>query len=170
MCFGHLLCPSSGVFHCTHSNVICHTVLLTACEQEQMLLLTSCQQTCRLWHIPSLCVQWKTPDDGKRNYMKHVEFHSKNKLEKLMHLVGYIIWNLTQCTLTWTSNKKKAFPLVTIFYWNSKLNINHHHHHYHHRHLALDWLKVIVIHNVIVTVFRAGFQIKCKPVFQQCIY
>jgi hypothetical protein len=24
----------------------CHTGLLTACEQEQMLLLTSCQQTC----------------------------------------------------------------------------------------------------------------------------
>ena len=28
-CFGQFLCPSSGVFHCTHSNVICHTVLLT---------------------------------------------------------------------------------------------------------------------------------------------
>jgi len=28
-----------------------------------------------------LCVQWKTPDDGQRNYPKHVEFHSKNKWE-----------------------------------------------------------------------------------------
>jgi len=27
------LCPSSGVLHCTHINGICHTVLLTACEQ-----------------------------------------------------------------------------------------------------------------------------------------
>ena len=29
------LCPSSGVFRCTHSNDICHTGLLTACEQDQ---------------------------------------------------------------------------------------------------------------------------------------
>jgi hypothetical protein len=36
----------SGVFHCTHSDGICHTGLLTACEQEHLLLLTSCQQTC----------------------------------------------------------------------------------------------------------------------------
>jgi hypothetical protein len=28
-CFGQLLCPSSVVFHCTHSNGICHTGLLT---------------------------------------------------------------------------------------------------------------------------------------------
>jgi len=24
-CFGHFLCPSSGVLHCTHSSGICHT-------------------------------------------------------------------------------------------------------------------------------------------------
>jgi len=24
-CFGQFLCPSSWVFHCTHSNGICHT-------------------------------------------------------------------------------------------------------------------------------------------------
>ena len=29
-CFGQFLCPSSAVFHCTHSNGICHTCLLTA--------------------------------------------------------------------------------------------------------------------------------------------
>jgi hypothetical protein len=45
-CFGQFLCPSSGVFHCTHSNGICHTGLLTACEQEHFLLLSRCQQTC----------------------------------------------------------------------------------------------------------------------------
>jgi len=33
-CFGQFLCPSSGVFHCTHSNGICHTGLLTDCEQD----------------------------------------------------------------------------------------------------------------------------------------
>jgi hypothetical protein len=50
-CFGQCLCPSSGVFRCTHSNGICHTGLLTACEQEHLLLLTSCQQTCMTYTI-----------------------------------------------------------------------------------------------------------------------
>ena len=43
------------------------------------------------WHIPSLCVQWKTADDGQRNCPKHVEFYSKNKFEKLVQVVGFII-------------------------------------------------------------------------------
>jgi hypothetical protein len=42
----------------------------------------------------------KTPDDGQRNCPKQVEFHSKNKFEKLVHLVGFIIRNLLQCTVT----------------------------------------------------------------------
>jgi len=58
-CFGHFLCPSSAVFHCTHSNGIrvCHTGLLTACEQDQdgttsvLILLASCQQTCITYTI-----------------------------------------------------------------------------------------------------------------------
>ena len=44
-----------------------------------------------VWHITMLHVQWKTPDDGQRNCPKHVEFYSKNKSEKSVHLVGYII-------------------------------------------------------------------------------
>ena len=48
-----------------------------------------------VWHIPLLCVQWKTPDDGQRNCPKHVEFYSKNKFEKLVHVVGFIIRVLT---------------------------------------------------------------------------
>ena len=35
MCFGHFLCPSSGVFHCKHSKGICHRGLLTVCEQDK---------------------------------------------------------------------------------------------------------------------------------------
>jgi hypothetical protein len=38
-----------------------------------------------------LCVQCQIPDDGQRNYLKHVEFYTKNKFEKLVHLVGFII-------------------------------------------------------------------------------
>jgi hypothetical protein len=56
-----------------------------------------------VWHIPLLCVQWKTPDDGQRNCPKHVEFHSKNKFEKLVQLVAFIVRNLSRCMVTWTS-------------------------------------------------------------------
>jgi hypothetical protein len=59
-----------------------------------------------VWRIPLLCVQWKTPDDGQRNCLKHVEFHSKNKFEKLVHLVGFIIrdcyLNFVNATTVWS--------------------------------------------------------------------
>ena len=42
-------------------------------------------------HIPLMYVQRKTPDDRQRNCPKHVEFYSKNKFVKLVHLVGFII-------------------------------------------------------------------------------
>jgi hypothetical protein len=89
-CFGQFLCPSSGVFHCTHSNDICHTGLLTACERDQDVPSWSCSQALSklVWHIPLLCVQWKTPDDRQGNCPKHEEFYSKNKIEKSVHLVG----------------------------------------------------------------------------------
>ena len=49
----------------------------------------SCSQA--VWHIPLLRVLWKTPDDGQRNCPKHVELYSKNKIEKLVHVVRFII-------------------------------------------------------------------------------
>jgi len=45
-----------------------------------------------LYDIYHFCVySKKTPDDGQRNCPKHVEFYSKYKVEKLVHLVGFII-------------------------------------------------------------------------------
>ena len=38
-----------------------------------------------------LCIQYLTPDDGQKTCPKHLEFYSKNKFEKLVHLVGFII-------------------------------------------------------------------------------
>jgi hypothetical protein len=107
-CFGRFLCPSSGVFHCTHSKDICHTGLLTVFEQDQDGTSWSCSQavTKPVRHAPLLCVQWKTPDDGQRNCPKHVEFYPKNKFEKLVHLVGFIIRIYHDAlSVTWTSNK-----------------------------------------------------------------
>jgi len=86
-CFGQFLCPSSGVFHCTHNSGICHSGLLTACEQEHMLLLASFQQTFITYTIVVCTV--KTPDDGQRNCPKHAEFRSKNKFGILVHLVFF---------------------------------------------------------------------------------
>ena len=120
-CFGQFLCPSSGVFRCTHNNGICHTGLLTGCEQDQdgtAVTSWSCSQAVSkpVWHIPLLCVLWKTPDDGHRNCPKRVEFHSKNKYEKLVHLVGFIIRNLLRCTVTWTSN------LCITIHWPNRVH------------------------------------------------
>jgi hypothetical protein len=45
-----------------------------------------------VWYTPLLSVQWITLYDGQRNCPKHVEFHfQKKKIEKLLHLVGFII-------------------------------------------------------------------------------
>ena len=95
-CFGQFFCPSSGVFYRTLSNGICHTGLLTACEQDQdgtsVPSWSYSQAVCKtVWYTQLLCVQWKTPDDGQKNCPKHVDFHSKNKFEKLVHQVGFNI-------------------------------------------------------------------------------
>jgi len=52
-------------------------------------LLASCQQS-SMTHTIAVCTV-KTPDDGRRNCPKHVDFFSKNKFEKLVHLFGFII-------------------------------------------------------------------------------
>ena len=105
-CLEQFLFPSSGVFYYTPSNGICHTGLLTAWKQEQDVSSWSCLQAVSkpVWHIPLLCVQWRTLDDGQRNCPKHVEFHSKNKFEKLVHLVGFIIRNIPFSASKYTSN------------------------------------------------------------------
>jgi hypothetical protein len=55
-----------------------------------LVLLKSCLQTC-MTYASAECTVNKTPDDGQRNCSKHLAFHSQNKFEKLVHLVGFII-------------------------------------------------------------------------------
>ena len=45
-----------------------------------------CQLASRI-RTETLCTVKKTPDDGQRICPKHVEFYSKNKFEKVVHLV-----------------------------------------------------------------------------------
>jgi hypothetical protein len=41
-------------------------------------------------------MQYLTPDDGQKTCPKLVEFHSKNKFEKLVHFFGFIIRKITR--------------------------------------------------------------------------
>jgi len=98
-CFRRFLRPSSGARNCTYIFRYCQTILLIATIMDEMErssisgLLTafeqdqdgtsvsswSCSQAVskHVWHIPLMWLQWKTPDGGQRNCLKHAEFHSK---------------------------------------------------------------------------------------------
>jgi hypothetical protein len=112
-CFGQFLCPSSGVFHSTHSNGICHRGLLTyttaVCTVKNswwwteyrfadslqagsgcsiLILIASCQQTCMTYTIAVCEVKnswWWTE---KLSETRRVSF--QNKFEKLVQLVGLL--------------------------------------------------------------------------------
>ena len=63
----------------------------------------------KLYDLHHCCVySEKTPDNEQRNCLKHVEFHSKNKFEKLVHLLGFIIRNFntmySHMKVTWESS------------------------------------------------------------------
>ena len=68
----------------------------------------------------------KTPDDGQKTCPEHVEFYSKNKFEKLVHLVGFIIriyhdarsseWQLPM-KVAWKNKNIKATTAKPSFLW-----------------------------------------------------
>jgi len=84
------------------------------------------------WHVPLLCVQWKTPNDGQRKCQKHVEFYSENKFDKLVRLVGFIIRICHDAR----SSERQIRTNFTLFFsirsqcmqsfsWGSPYNISH---------------------------------------------
>jgi len=101
----HVLIIRRSELHYTASDIITPIGgrLVHRCGHEQDQDGTSSVSK-PVWHIPFPCVQCKTPDDGQRNCPKHVEFYSKYKFEKLLHLVGFFYKNLSRCTVTWISN------------------------------------------------------------------
>ena len=87
-CLGQLLCPSQDFFTVHTAIVYVIQVTPTACEQEQMLLLTSCQQNCMTYTIAVCTV--KKSCDGQSNCPRHVDFHSKiNLRNRCIYLVYY---------------------------------------------------------------------------------
>jgi len=91
-CFGQSLCPSSG---CTHSNRYLSYRFCWLHVSRILIPLTSSQQNLYNIYLYNiyllLCVQCWTPDVGQRDCPKHVEFHSENKFEKLVYIVGFVI-------------------------------------------------------------------------------
>jgi hypothetical protein len=94
---------SSSVHHQEFFTV--HTAMVYVIQVCWKLYAPAHKLSANVYDIYQRCVySGKTPDDGQKNCPKHVEFHSKNKFEKLVQLVGFIIRNLSRCTVTWTSN------------------------------------------------------------------
>ena len=114
-CFGQFLCASSGVFHCTHSNR--YMSYRFADSLWAGAFAPAHKLSANLYIL--LCVQCKTPDEAKRNCPKHVGFHSKNKSEKLMHLVAFIVRALLRCTVTLTSNFSESAEWIVLTFFVS---------------------------------------------------
>ena len=76
-----------------------------------------------------LCVQCQAPDDGQRKCPKHVEFYSKNKFEKLVNLVGFIIRiyhdaRSSECQIAGQSNGMTTYGTSLVFLMGSHITIN----------------------------------------------
>ena len=74
-----------------------------------------------VWHTPLLCVKWKTPGDVQSNCPKHVEFYSKNKFEKLVHLIGFVIsiilfYSLLFNTISVSTKVFLLSPVCTVYH------------------------------------------------------
>ena len=98
-CFGQFLWVSSGVFHPKHSNAI-----------QVFWQLASCQQTCMTYTIAIFKVKnswWWT-----EKLSEHVEFHFKNKFEKLLH-------SCQQTCMTYTI---AVFTVKNSWWWTEKLS------------------------------------------------
>jgi hypothetical protein len=115
--FGRSFCPSSGAQDCTYS-IKYMSYRLVDC------LLASSQRTCMActW----CCVESWTPDDGRKDRPKHVEWYPINS--KIVHVVGFTIekrvepylyslsgplWPVLGCTftflLTYWLRKKRCY-------------------------------------------------------------
>ena len=84
--------------------------VIQVCRQLVSRSICSCSQAvCKpVWHIPLLCVQWKNSWWCTEELFETCRVSFQNKFEKLVHLVDFIIRNLSRCTVTWTSKSWKS--------------------------------------------------------------
>ena len=66
-----------------------------------------------VWHTIGVCTvknsRWWTEELSET-----CRVSIQNKFEKLVHLVGFIIRNLSRCTVTWTSDWRRSFAVPTL--------------------------------------------------------
>jgi hypothetical protein len=93
-------------------------------QQNQTVSSWSCSQAVSksVWHIPLLCVQWKTPDDGQRNCPKHIVFYSKNKFEKLVHLVFLFLILFASCQQICMTYTIAVCTVKNSWWWTEELS------------------------------------------------
>jgi len=79
------------------------------------------------WYMSLFCVKWKTLDDGQKNWLKHVEFYSKNKFEKLVHLDGFSIRiyhdarSPERQNMIWILGSKRPMKIMDLCRWDQLL-------------------------------------------------
>ena len=101
------------------SNLFVYVIQLASRIRTELVPSWSCSQAVSkpVWHIPLLCVQWKTPDDGQRNCPKHVEFYSKNTFEKLRASSWFYYRNTVLDCICRHLFKGKVFCCILSFGW-----------------------------------------------------
>jgi len=100
-CFGQFLCPSSGAFHCTHSNEICHTACSQAFSRP-------------VWYIPLLRTvknSWWWTEELSETC--RVSF--QNEFEKLVHLVDFIIRKRIIYEIMWKNMLERERLQMTLY-------------------------------------------------------
>ena len=76
-CFGQFLCPSSGLFHCTHSNGICHTGLLTACKHVEFFPKINFEKSV---HLVGFIIRiYHDARSPERQIHTHIDMQSRNR-------------------------------------------------------------------------------------------
>jgi hypothetical protein len=85
-------------------------------------MLTVCWQAVTITCITYTycCVYNTTPYDGQKTCPKHVDFYSKNKCEKLVHLVGFTIRIRIYCRCYWIEADDNFIQVMFAFLGNAK--------------------------------------------------
>jgi hypothetical protein len=113
-CFGQFLCPSSGIFHYTHSSGICHTGLLTACEQDQ-----DGTETTRGTKCLNLCLEWNSTCFGQFLCPSSGVFHFPYS-SGICH-TGFILILLASCQQTCMTYTFAVCAVKNFRWWTGTL-------------------------------------------------
>ena len=82
-----------------------------------------------VWHIPLLCVQWKTADDGQKNCPKHVVLFQKYAVQSWScpQAVSKPVWHIPLLCVQWKSpsDGQKNCPKHVVLLQNKFGNLVH---------------------------------------------